>query len=79
MSSHHSHALILPSRLCNLEAFGSGDYAAYCSHAPWNKAETLGYTLPSQQDASSDGHPAERLGSPVLSSQVHTEELIDES
>lgn len=36
--------------------------------------ETLGFTLPSQQDAGSDGHPAERLGSPALSAQVHAEE-----
>lgn len=36
--------------------------------------ETLGFTVLSQQDANSDGHRAERLGSPVLSSQVHKEE-----
>lgn len=38
------------------------------------QGETLGSTLPSQQDAGSNGHPAGRLGSPTLSSQVHAEE-----
>lgn len=38
------------------------------------QGEALGVSLPSQQDGGGAGHPAERLSSPVLSSQVHMEE-----